>query len=721
MKSAFLILFILALSKVVCGQNIIYGMVTDTNSEPLFGVNIYIKGAYDGASTNEKGMFKFRTDVSGIKTLIASCIGFKKHEQEIDLSSDSVEIKIILEEEINKIDGITISAGAFEAGDKKKSVILRTFDIVTTAGATADITGVMNTLPGTQTVGEEGRLFVRGGSSHEVKSFINGLLIAEPYGLTPQHIPSRFRFNPFLFKGVFFSTGGYSAEYGQALSSVLQLETYDLPARSQTDISLMTVGTDISQTIRKNNTSLYGQVQYTDLSAYYMLVPQKDDWERAPYSFNTTLHFKQKVGQHGKIQAYTNYDRSNMVVNQPFPGDIYQQTQFDITTHNLYTNIAVSNSIGESLSYRGGIAYTNNLNHVLTDVGDLDTKVNSIHAKLVLEHDLSENVLFKYGAEWIYDEYQELTFDRDENQTSYFNLKNHLISPFAEASVYFSNKLMARFGTRYEYNQLISSHDLAPRVSLAYKLNKNNQFSMAFGRFSQLPIREYLKWDSELQPEKASHYILNYQYTKEGRIFRSEVYFKKYDQLVTQQSDVEQYHEYENGGYGEAKGIEIFWRDSRTFESIDYWISYSYLDTKRKYDIFPDLVMPYYASNQNITIVYKHFITPIKSQIGWTYSFASGRPYTDPNTGEYNSRYTGAYHDLSLNYSYLVKPNIIIHAAVSNVFGFKNIFGYQYSSKPNENGIYESIPIEPQAKRFIFLGFFITIAKDKNANQLNNL
>ena len=64
-----------------------------------------------------------------------------------------------------------------------------------------------------------------------------------------------------------------------------------------------------------------------DLSAYYMLVPQKDDWERAPYSFNTTLHFKQNVGQHGKIQAYTNYDRSSMVVNQPFPGDIYQQTQ----------------------------------------------------------------------------------------------------------------------------------------------------------------------------------------------------------------------------------------------------------------------------------------------------------------------------------------------------------------------------------------------------------
>ena len=60
-----------------------------------------------------------------------------------------------------------------------------------------------------------------------------------------------------------------------------------------------------------------------------------------------------------------------------------------------------------------------------------------------------------------------------------------------------------------------------------------------------------------------------------------------------------------NDGYGEAKGFELFWRDSNSFESIDYWLSYSFLDTKRKYDIFPYPVMPYYASNHNLSIVYK--------------------------------------------------------------------------------------------------------------------
>ena len=54
-----------------------------------------------------------------------------------------------------------MSAGAIEDSNKKKSVILKTYNIVTTAGATANLTGLMNKLLGAQTVGVEARLFVR--------------------------------------------------------------------------------------------------------------------------------------------------------------------------------------------------------------------------------------------------------------------------------------------------------------------------------------------------------------------------------------------------------------------------------------------------------------------------------------------------------------------------------------------------------------------------------
>ena len=721
MKVVHSIIIILLPIHFALGQTTISGTIMDKLGEPLFGVNVYLQGTYDGSSTNPDGFFTFKSSENGLQTIIATCIGYRPFQAEINLKTGYAELKVILEEEINKIDGVTISAGAFEASDKKKSVVLKTFDIVTTAGAIADIAGVMNTLPGTQTVGEEGRLFVRGGAGHEAKTFINGLLVAEPYGLTPNNIPSRFRFSPFLFKGAFFSTGGYSAEYGQALSSVLQLNTYDLPAKSQTDISIMSVGADISQTIRKNNTSVYGQIQYTDLTPYFAVVPQKYEWDSAPNSFNTTFHFKQKFKNAGNIQAYTNYDRSRMILSQPLSGNIHEQGRSDITSRNLYSNVAINNSLGKSMTYRGGVSFSKNANHIVMNDLQVETNANSIHTKFAMDYDISESVLLKYGGEWIYDQYEELIYNHENNQVQKLKYDNHLISPFAETSIYFSNKLVARLGARIEFNDLIDSEKVSPRASLAYKIDKSSQFSMAYGRFSQLPNREYLKWDTKLKPEKASHYIFNYQYSNNGRIFRSEVYYKKYDQLVTKQIATSENFQLANSGYGDAKGIDLFWRDSKTIKFVDYWISYSYLDTKRKYDIFPYPVMPYYASSHNLSIVYKQFISSIKSQVGCTYSFASGRPYTNPNSLELNSEMTKNYNDLSLNYSYLLKPNIILHASISNVFGFENIFGYQFNLESNEQGIYESIPIKSQAKRFLFFGFFITISKDKNVNQLNNL
>lgn len=702
-------------------QTHLAGKVVDNHGVPVFGANVYLKNTYDGAPTDNNGEFDFSTSVSGDQLLVVSCVGYKALEHALNLSEIHHNIQIVLTEEINKIDGVTITAGAFEASDTKKSVLLRTFDIVTTAGATADIIGVMNTLPGTQTVGEEGRLFVRGGDGREAKTFINGLLVGEPYSATPNNIPSRFRYSPFLFKGAFFSTGGYSAEFGQALSSVLQLNTNDLPARTQTDISLMTVGGDISQTIRKNNTSAYAQVQYTDLQPYFMLLPQHTDWQRAPHSLNTTLHIKQKWGDAGALQAYTNYDRSAMSISQPVAGRIDDSLRHDILSDNFYANIALKNSFGQKASYSGGFSFSENVSHIDIEGFKYANTSRFTHGKLAMDHDISDGLTIKYGGEWVLSDYSESLREGADDTAQNFHIKSNLLSPFTEANIYFSNKLMFRPGVRIEYNDLTDFFVVLPRASMAWKFNTSSQVSIAYGAFAQFADASYLKWLPQLKQEKAKHYIASYQYIRDGRIFRAETYLKKYDQLVTIQSAGEFSPAVANDGYGEAKGFELFWRDNKTLKSVDYWISYSFLDTERQYDIFPYSVTPYYASRHNLSAVYKQFISTLKSQIGATFSITSGRPYSDPNTGEFNSRLTPAYKDLSVNYSFLMRPNMILHASVTNVLGFQNIFGYQYNATPNDEGIYEGNAIVPQATRFIFVGFFITLSKDKNANQLNNL
>ena len=69
----------------------------------------------------------------------------------------------------------------------------------------------------------------------------------------------------------------------------------------------------------------------------------------------------------------------------------------------------------------------------------------------------------------------------------------------------------------------------------------------------------------------------------------------------------------------------------------------------------------------------------------------------------------------------LLKKHIIIYASVSNLLGSEQEFGYQYASIPDEEGVFRGAPIGPAAKRWILVGCFITLSKDRNLNQLDKI
>jgi len=154
---------------------------------------------------------------------------------------------------------------------------------------------------------------------------------------------------------------------------------------------------------------------------------------------------------------------------------------------------------------------------------------------------------------------------------------------------------------------------------------------------------------------------------------------------------------------------------------LDYWVSYSYLNTSRNYLNFPYASTPSFASPHNFSVVTKYFVRRIKSQVGLTYSFTSGRPYHNPNEESFNAGKTPNYSDLSLNISYLPSPSVIVHFSCTNILGRDNIFGYEYAAFPDDEGFYNGRAIRQAAPRFLFLGIFITLSKDKSVNQLPNL
>ena len=143
-------------------QTVINGTVTNQSGTIIDGANVYLEGTYDGSTTNEKGEFSFTTSEGGSQTLIVSYLSYETFTMIGDVSSMK-DLKIKLKEDVNALDAVVLSAGTFQAGDNSKVNALKPLDVVTTASALGDFVGALQTLPGTATVAENGRLFVRGG------------------------------------------------------------------------------------------------------------------------------------------------------------------------------------------------------------------------------------------------------------------------------------------------------------------------------------------------------------------------------------------------------------------------------------------------------------------------------------------------------------------------------------------------------------------------------
>jgi hypothetical protein len=327
----------------------------------------------------------------------------------------------------------------------------------------------------------------------------------------------------------------------------------------------------------------------------------------------------------------------------------------------------------------------------------------------MISRNLGQFSVLRMGTEYQYAVERSAFNSYSANYTDNYN------AGFIEGDIYITPSLVGRVGGRLEHSSVIEKWNLAPRVSLAYKVSNYSQFSVAYGDYYQKPEPQYLRVDRGLDYMKATHYIVSFQRVASDYTFRTEVFYKKYNNLVKTTPS------YSNNGDGYAQGVEVFWRDRKTIKNADYWISYSYLDTKRNYLNYPFRVQPDFAATHTASVVYKHFISKIKTNLGATYSFATGRPYYNPNLppDKFMSEKTISYNSLGLSSSYLTnihKAFTIFVLSVTNVIGNKQVFGYRYST----DGLRRS-EIVPNVPRFIYLGMFMNFGIDRRQDVINNL
>ncbi len=734
MKKLTILLIITLLTAGLANAQVrINGTVKDNRGHIIAGASIVVKGSYDGGVSDSTSHFSFKTFEKGEQTIVVTNIGYKSVEQKITIGKDTADLAFALKEEVNELKAVTVTAGSFEAGDRKRAAtVLSSLDVVTTGGANADISAVVKTLPGAQQVGEQEGLFVRGGAGYETKQFIDGTLVNNPYFSSVPDLAQRGRFSPFLFKGTVFSTGGYSALYGQALSSALILESIDIPERSEANASISPIflGAGIQEIAKDKKSSWGARYDYTNLSAYFGIVKQTPDYFTIPAYHAADANFRIKTKKGGIIKYYTTFAANQLGIRRPNIDDPSLKNAFGLKNTNWYNNLSWRENLGHGWKMNLGLSYSTdhndisnqiqNQNNMAVSTGsvwidstnfNLTTRADLSLFKAVFDKRLSGISVVRFGGEYMY------SYNKSIYNSRNALLPDHFKALFSEADLYITNDLAAKIGARFEQSSLIGKANIAPRISFAYKTGKGAQMSIAYGEFYQKPENNYLYATTNFGYTKATHYIINYIKNTTLQTFRVEAFYKKYNDLV------KTYPEYNNNGTGYAKGIELYWRDKKTIKNLDYWISYSYLDTKRDYLNYPNQLQPGFAADHTASLVMKRFVTEWNTGFNFTYSYATGRPYYNfvKNGNKYDIADQGKtidYNTLGFSLNYLAsigKAYAVFVGSVTNVFNSNQVFGYNYS----HDGLRKEA-ITPAAPRFFFVGVFLSWGVDRRQDAINN-
>lgn len=693
-------------------QSILKGTVKDVKGSPIEYVNVFIKNSTDGSITDSLGRFRIITKLKGNQVINVSFVGYEQILYPVDIVDKEYSLSFTLNESANMLDEVVISAGTIEANNERKVTVLKPLDIVTIAGGAADIVNAIQTLPGVQrNGGDQTGLLVRGGDASESSVIIDGVTAQNAFFSNVPGISQRSRFNPFQFKGTAFSSGGYSSRFGQALSSVLDLQTNDLPLESTMNAGVNLTGISLSGSKLMNNNAIEFTGSYLNLAPYVAITKTNFDYYKYPRGGSFSTRWVSKVEDKGLFKMNFAESIAQQGITIPDPENFATKVNFGNKNENTFFNMSYSYIVSDKLRYFTAFSFSNNTDNTVYGNYPLYRHDSRVQGRAELNYELTQRFKLLAGAE-----IQRISYDQVFNDTLSGRFTNSQLAGYLETEWKPARWFGLKTGIRTEYSDLLSKGNIGPRISMAVKTGEKSQISAAYGIFYQSSPPQYLLQGYRPGFQQAVHYIINFQRIKNDRTFRIEGYYKNYAQLIHEKNEVydpNQYRFYfnpvDNSGSGYAKGFDIFLRDKKSIKYFEYWISYSYIDTKRLYLNYPVKATPDFVSPNNLNIITKYFINKIQTNISLSYNYASGRTYYNPGSPVFLGNRTPDYQNLSLSISYLTnirKMFTVIYLGIDDITNQHNILGYRYSPDGSSR-----FPVIPATYTTIFFGINISLTK----------
>jgi vitamin B12 transporter len=732
MRIFFIAVCILALAGFSFSQNTdtlitkavkISGFVKSDKGNPIEGANLVIEGTIDGGTTDNIGYFEFETEKTGTRNLIITAIDYSEKKLSIEIVPDKdMQLNISMSKSNYTTDEITVTASSFTSGENSK-VTLTPLEIVRIPGADADLYRAITTFPGSNQVDEGSRIAVRGGAPNEVLTILDQASLYNPFIFDNDNNTSSFStVNPWGLKGINFSSGGFSSKYGNVLSAVLDLQTYDLPKNNTLFAILGLANAGLSGVFANKEGTFGGTFTTGQFFLKPMLLINHTDADYSPMPTATSLGgtLSYKISRTGYLKYYADYNSDNLGIKSTTPT---YEGYYGGKSKSFFTNLALSvtptavSLLNVSASYS---IYNRKFNF-----GIIDNTSNDIYAKL--RSDFSMPVTNKIdigtGAEYEYSGYNSegvyplYFYNIALNAPKFaFSSKNNTgrFGAYAESRIRPNDNFYIVAGVRGDYHSLSQNFNFDPRLSVVYRLSKYSFLKGATGIYHQYAaLSDYaLSFNNNLKPMQAVHYILGYEFNRDNDfIFRVESYYKKYTNLV---SNSTYRFLYGSDGEGFAKGADVFFK-VRLKPKFNGWISYSFTDSKRKQYSTGPFESADYDITHTVSVVGTYNITDYLTA-GITYHISTGKPYTPVNGSifdssqsayipfyaDYNSDRFPTYTRIDVNAQYIFSffgKFAVAFVALNNLLDNKNLYGYTYNADYTQK-----IALRSNNNRVIYFG-----------------
>lgn len=302
-KLLLFILIIFSAADSLSGQNrIISGVVKDSTGIPVQSVIIRHPESLSGTATDKNGWFKLILPAASTKqTIEISCVGYNKRTIVLDAGEDDIDLPvIILNEQVLTLDNISVTAVKRNEVTSLQIPVNASFVI---PSVSRSIEAVIRTLPGVASYSELSNQYsVRGGSYDENLVYIDGVEIYHPYLIRYGQQEGLSQINPGFVSSVAFSPGGFSALYGDRMSSVLDVK-YRKPETPEASVtaSLLTSSAHLGLVSKDKKYFLMAGARYKTNALLVKTLDEEGQFH--PSFLDLQSYGGMRTGEHSQIRV----------------------------------------------------------------------------------------------------------------------------------------------------------------------------------------------------------------------------------------------------------------------------------------------------------------------------------------------------------------------------------------------------------------------------------